>query len=514
MRQFDYLVAGSGLSGLYAALRASRYGKVAIVTKCNLTESNTYFAQGGIAAVTAEEDTPHFHFEDTIMAGRGLCNPKAVELLVNEGPNRIAELIEEGMHFDMEGGALALGLEGGHHRRRVLHAGGDITGRKIIEFLIKKIQESPDIEFFENHRALEILVEDSSCRGLRIWDHTNDKEELFFAKYTIIALGGASALYQRSTNPAATLGQGIALCYNAGCSIADMEFIQFHPTALNIPDANPYLISEAVRGEGAYLINKHGERFMVGVDPLLELAPRDIVAREISKQKEVYLSLSHLDPKRIKERFPNIDAYCNTHGVEFTSKIPVAPAAHYTIGGVVTDLNARCELSGLYACGEVASTGIMGANRLASNSLAECLVFGYRAIEQTLIDNLDNISNHSFIPKFSINPNMRELYLEIKHSVASILSKKVGIIRNQCELDEALKELSALENRLQELALSNEVNCTMALHNITVAKLIVEGARERKESRGAHYREEYQYEESSAYHTIQTKGENIKRQYI
>jgi len=287
MRHYDYIIAGSGLAGLYTAYHAAAYGKVALLTKSGITESNSYFAQGGIAAVTDEDDAPALHFEDTIIAGRGLCDYPAVDILVNEGPQRIHELIEAGMHFDMEDGSLALGLEGGHHRKRILHAGGDATGRMVTSFMISKVINNPKIDIFENHSVIGILQENQECYGVRAWNLVTESEELFYADNTFLTLGGTSAIYKRTTNPHTTIGDGLALAFNAGCEIADMEFIQFHPSAIYTESEEAFLISEAVRGEGAYLIDQNGERFMPAIHELAELAPRDIVAIYLPPDAEI-----------------------------------------------------------------------------------------------------------------------------------------------------------------------------------------------------------------------------------
>lgn len=558
MQRYDYLIAGSGLAGLYAAFRASQYGSVAIITKSKITDSNTFYAQGGIAAVTNQEDRPEFHFNDTIVAGRELCDHSAVNILVNEGPERIKELILEGMSFDKLGGQLALGLEGGHHQRRVLHAGGDITGRRITEFMIEKIRSHNNITLFENHQALQIVTDQRKCTGLRVWNFETSKEEFFQGDYTILALGGASAIYQRTTNPKTTIGQGVSICYDAGCRVSDMEFIQFHPTTLHTKENNSYLISEAVRGEGAYLINEKGERFMVPIHPLAELAPRDVVAKAIFAQKEVFLSLSHLDPERIKARFPNIFKTCSELGIDMTDKIPIAPAAHYMVGGVKTDLNGHTDIENLYACGELASTGIMGANRLASNSLAECLVFGYRAIEHTVrekpnlfnekkdqkhekrdLHNQDSESTPH--PIFYINPNNEDFFVSSKEKISNIMTHYAGIIRNRKGLLEGVKQLNQIEQELntikqnensakeleikgnakekktlnKELYLKKEYYLSATEKLLTVAKLIVDGALFREESRGGHFRDDFPSEENKQlYHTIQQKGKEIKKEII
>ena len=347
MYTYDYILVGSGLAGLYAAYLASKYGSVALLTKSNIRESNSYFAQGGIAAVTAEGDEPLFHFQDTITAGRGLCDYPAVEVLVNEGPERIHELIQDGMRFDTENGEIALGLEGGHHHKRILHAGGDATGKMVTDFMISEVEKCPAITVFDNHAVVDLLCDEQGCYGVRAWDFNKNKEEIFTAHNVFLTAGGTAAIYKRTTNPHTTIGDGLALAYRGGCLIEDMEFIQFHPTAMYTSTGEAYLVSEAVRGEGARLYNQQGERFMLGKHELAELAPRDVVAQCIYQQMQehhqeyVYLSLKHLPPEMIKKRFPNIFEKCKELGIDMTDKIPVAPAAHYTVGGVKTDLSGR-----------------------------------------------------------------------------------------------------------------------------------------------------------------------------
>ncbi|MBQ2018136.1 MAG: FAD-dependent oxidoreductase, partial [Alistipes sp.] len=316
MLKFDYIVVGSGLAGLYAAWKASLKGSVAVITKSMIRESNSFNAQGGIAAVTSFDDDPEIHKSDTLIAGRGLCEDHAVEILVNEGPERIEEIIAEGMKFDTENGVLALGLEGGHHKRRILHAGGDATGRWITEFTISKVAERENITVFENTLLLDLLVKDKVCYGVRCWSdnpsltpNKEGEEVMLFADHVFLTSGGTSAIFARTTNPQTTVGDGVAIAYKAGCRIMDMEFIQFHPSGLYLKDsAQAFLISEAVRGEGARLFGKDGKRFMVPIHELAELAPRDIVARSIFKQMQqdgmpyVTLSLKHLDPEMILKR--------------------------------------------------------------------------------------------------------------------------------------------------------------------------------------------------------------------
>lgn len=514
MRYYDYIIAGSGLAGLYTAYHAAAYGKVALLTKCGITESNSYFAQGGIAAVTDESDAPSLHFEDTITAGRGLCDYPAVNILVNEGPQRIQELISAGMHFDMEDGSLALGLEGGHHKKRILHAGGDATGRMVTSFMISKVINNPNIDIFENHSVIGLLQEEGCCYGVRSWNLTAEKEELFRGTNTFLTLGGTSAIYKRTTNPHTTIGDGLALAYNAGCEIADMEFIQFHPSAIYTHSEEAFLISEAVRGEGAHLINQNGERFMPAIHELAELAPRDIVAQSIYRQMRkyhqdyVWLSLKHLDPRMIRNRFPNIYEKCRELDIDMCDRIPVAPAAHYTVGGVRTDVNGQTNIKNLFICGELASSGIMGANRLASNSLIECLVFGKRAVEHSCTNPLPVHVPH-FEPLFHSAPNRDSAYIRLKKEVSAIMTEHAGIIRNEEGLKEGLKKLDQLTT-----CIPNEPTeyYTLISQNLTtVARLIILSALQRKESRGGHYREDYPGSNAAyLYHTVQQKGREIR----
>ncbi|MGL4780261.1 MAG: L-aspartate oxidase [Bacteroidales bacterium] len=514
MGQFDYIIVGSGLAGLYSAYKAAKHGRVALVTKSNLRESNSYFAQGGIAAVTGEEDDPSLHFLDTMIAGRGLCEAPIVNILVNEGPVRIQELIRDGMVFDTENGALSLGLEGGHHRNRILHAGGDSTGRMITEFLIGKVEKEKHIQIFENLSVIDLLTEDNCCYGVRAWCEMEEREKLFYGHHVFLTSGGASAIYSRTTNPETTIGDGIALCYNAGCRVMDMEFIQFHPSALYLENSSKaFLISEAVRGEGAHLFNDAGERFMLPKHELAELAPRDIVARSIfkemlrDKKPYVYLSLKHLDEEKIKLRFPTIYKRCQEQGLDLTNKIPVAPAAHYTVGGIITDAFGKTDVNRLYVCGELAATGIMGANRLASNSLLECLVFAHRAIEDTL-----NIGKQQAFPNFKLryykDSSKIEHFCKLKAEIADLMNYHSGIIRSELLLKEGL---SFIEDKMKKLSAEAEYYDEAARKLLTVASLIMKPAMFRKESRGGHYREDYPSEnEEYKVHSIQQKDKDLR----
>lgn len=514
MCKFDYIIVGSGLAGLYTAFKASSYGRVAILTKSKIEESNSYFAQGGIAAVTDENDDPALHFEDTIIAGRGLCDYPSVDILVNEGPERITELITEGMHFDMEDGSLALGLEGGHHRKRILHAGGDATGRMVTTFMIRKVLNNPNITIFEQHSAVEVLQHEQQCYGIRAWDHIHQCEVLLYATNTFLTLGGTSAIYKRTTNPQTTIGDGLAIAYHAGCEVADLEFIQFHPSALYTENEEAFLISEAVRGEGAHLINQKGERFMTAIHELAELAPRDIVAQSIyremikNKQEFVWLSLKHLDPEMIKHRFPTIYSKCQAFGIDMCDRIPVAPAAHYTVGGVRTDTEGRTNIKHLFVCGELASSGIMGANRLASNSLIECLVFGKRAVDATRNDRFEEVP-FSFAPRFYMKQEFEPQYHNLKQQVSEIMTLHAGIIRSESLLVEGLQKIEQLQSQLSTDP--DEYYAQISRNLITVAKLIMQSALFRQESRGGHYRSDFPVTDAHFLcHMVQQQDKEIR----
>ncbi len=492
---FDFLVLGSGLAGLSTALYAAKYGSVGLVTKSKLDVSSSYFAQGGIAAVIAEDDSLESHYNDTLVAGDGLCNKEAVKILVSDGSERVTELIEMGMEFDKVDGKIVFGLEGAHSHNRVLHADGDATGRKVVEFFAKKVAHKKNIQVFENTFVFKLLVKNNFCGGFTGYNYLTNTEIAFTSPNTMLATGGASAIYNRTTNPKSSTGDGIYLAYEAGAKITNMEFIQFHPSSLVTENGNTYLISEAVRGEGAYLVNSSNERFMLGKHEKAELAPRDFVAYEIYKQwqipnNKVYLTLTHLDAEIIRKRFHNINVELNKYNLDIaTDLIPVSPAAHYMIGGVKSGLNGETNIKGLYVAGEVASTGIHGANRLASNSLLECLVFSKRAVDhsQKGENHKINISEKEY--GFNSNKILKADFMNKKKRISDLLFEHVGIIREKNGLTKIKNALTKIET--STTFEKNEYFSFQLKSNIAIAKMMVAAALQRRESRGAHKRSDY-----------------------
>ena len=511
MKQFDFLILGSGIAGLSFALKVAARGRVAIVTKKDRAESNTNYAQGGIASVMSKEDSFELHVRDTLEAGAGLCNEKVVRTIVEEGPARIAELIELGMKFSVsehraEDGSreLDLGREGGHSMRRILHA-KDVTGREIEKALLSAIAAQPNIEIFENHIAIDLItslklgyVGENHCVGAYVFDKKSGKVETFSAPVTLLATGGCGKVYLYTTNPDIATGDGVAMAFRAGAAISNMEFVQFHPTCLYHPKAKSFLISEAVRGEGGILKTLDGREFMDGYHPLKSLAPRDIVARAIDSEMKksgadcVLLDITHKPAKFIIERFPNIYQTCLRYGIDITKEpIPVVPAAHYQCGGVVTTVDGETDIAGLYAVGEVACTGLHGANRLASNSLLEAMVCAHRAALK--------ISNSKFeISSFQIPlwqsgdaTNADELVV-VSHNwdeIRRLMWDYVGIVRTNKRLQRAQSRLANLQQEIQEYYWNFNVTADLLeLRNIaTVAELIVQCALQRPESRGLNY---------------------------
>jgi L-aspartate oxidase len=511
---FDIVVVGSGLAGLTAAYYSSQYGKVAIVTKSELDTSNSYYAQGGVAAAMDAGDSPEQHLQDTLTAGRGLCDYEAVKVLAYEGQERILDLMDMGMEFDREGSGYTLGLEGGHTRRRILHADGDATGKKLTSFMLEQVKKRKSIRFFEYTAVVDLVKQDNRVTGLQAFDFVKSENMLFRAGAVILATGGFSRIYARTTNPHTATGDGIALAWETGAKIADVEFVQFHPSALMIPGEDAFLISEAVRGEGAWLLNERGERFMKEIHPRAELAPRDVVAYAIYKQiqqsegNRVFLSLKHLNPEALKERFHTI--YTTLAGLGFdmiNDPLPIAPAAHYMIGGIQTGLHGETHIPGLFVCGEAASTGVMGANRLASNSLTECLVFGKRASEMAAEQKPPREFPAEPQP-IRIDPGNEKIFVETRNEIARLMMTNVGIVRNGEGLEQALERLTVLSEKYAEHG--NEYNLWKIKNIITVGWLLTRGALIRKESRGSHIREDFNVQNADyRAHTIQQKGYSL-----
>ncbi len=522
MREFDFVVIGSGIAGLSFALKAAASGTVAIVTKRSLPDSNTAWAQGGVACVISGEDSFDLHIKDTLTAGAGLCDEEAVRTVVTEGPERIAELMRLGMHFDertVENGEreLDLGKEGGHSKRRVLHF-QDATGMEIERTLIAQVHAHPDITIMENHMAVDFLTTgklgyamQNACVGLYVLDETTGAVETLRTDITVLATGGCGKVYLYSTNPDVATGDGVAMAWRAGASISNMEFIQFHPTCLYQPQAKSFLVSEAVRGEGGHLVDKSGRRFMAKHHPLEELAPRDIVARAIDAEmkrtgsKCVYLDITHKPADFVKSRFPTIYETCLKFGIDITSEpIPVVPAAHYQCGGVKTDLNGETTLRGLYAIGEVACTGLHGANRLASNSLLEGLVLAHRAFEKTTRNRKPREPFDLPDWRPGMVQDVDELVV-IYHNwdeIRRLMWDYVGIVRTDKRLLRAATRLRNLQTEIQEFYWNFKVTTDLLeLRNlVAVAALIVDCAISRKESRGLHYTLDYPETDDAKFH--------------
>jgi len=535
----DFLIVGSGIGGLSLALKLSTLGNVLVITKKRKAESNTNYAQGGMASVLADDDNFELHIKDTMSCGGELSKIEAVQKIVREGPQRIYELIDLGVKFTRENGRLVLGREGGHSRSRIVHS-KDLTGREIERALLHEVSINKNIEILEYHMAIDLLSNrnmkahsanpgkkfkftkenrlNNSCCGIYAYNIKDRRVEKIIARRTILATGGLGQVYLHTTNPAIATGDGFAMGYRAGCVIENMEFVQFHPTSLYEKevddDSQVFLISEAVRGAGAVLKTKDGKEFMHKYDKRKSLAPRDIVARAIDNEMKkrgdsfVYLDVSHIGTEKLKNLFPNIYKTCLSKGIDITKEmIPVVPAAHYACGGIQTDLEGKTTLKNLYACGEVAMTGVHGANRLASNSLLEAVVFS-DAIFKNIKNNIKDV-----FPKGYVNDDLKKLDAKVlewndkgtinadewvlishdKMEIKEIMNDYVGIVRNTDRLQRAYRRIKMLKEEIKDYYTRTKVTVELLeLRNlVTVAYLIIESAMKRRESRGLHYMLDY-----------------------
>lgn len=504
----DFLVIGSGIAGLSFALQAAAHGRVAMVTKREVTESATKYAQGGIASVYSQEDTFDAHVEDTLVAGAGICHEDVVRMVVEEGPRVIRNLIDWGVKFTTSGDSYDLTREGGHSQRRILHA-DDVTGREIERALVAAARQNPNITIYEHHIGIDLITEakvtrkklkTNRCIGAHVLDINRGVVRTFSARITLLASGGAGKVYLYTCNPDVATGDGVAMAYRAGATIANMEFMQFHPTTLFHPNAKSFLISEAVRGEGAILKRHDGTAFMEKYHHLKDLAPRDIVARAIDNEMKTYgddcayLDITHKDPEYVKNRFPNIYQTCLEYGLDMTREpLPVVPAAHYLCGGVAVDMNGETDVQHLYAIGEVAFTGLHGANRLASNSLLEAAVFANRAYLQAVEQFRSCSFDYPVIPEWdpgtATNSDEMVIVSQNWDEIRRFMWNYVGIVRSDKRLERAKHRISLIQEEIEDYYWDFIITSDLIeLRNIaTVAELIILCAQIRKESRGLNY---------------------------
>lgn len=495
----DTVVLGSGAAGLSAALAASAGGSVLVVTKGDLHEGCTNEAQGGIAAAIDEADSPEQHLQDTVRAGCGLCDEDKVRIMTGEGPDRIRDLLDAGMAFDRKQSNLSLTTEGGHSRARILHANGDATGSALEKVLLEEVADTEDIDVFDHTFSIDLLTARDGCQGALVWNEVHGLM-MVRAKQTILATGGCGRVFRESTNPPVVTGDGLAMAFRAGADLQDMEFVQFHPTALYVAGASRALISESVRGEGAVLRNRDGERFMPRYHPSAELAPRDKVSRSIVQEMKrtghthVYLDMTSISRDYLESRFPTITGLCEKFDLDVGSDlIPVRPAAHYMVGGVRTDAHGRTNIADLLACGEVACTGVHGANRLGSNSLLEGLVFGHRAGTEAAkkVSGLTEPPALHAIQGLPQEPTYGSLNLrDVEDSLRSVMWRSVGVEREQAGLNEAVESITFWCRYVMDKEFDRPTGWQLQ-NLLTVARIITVSARQREESRGVHYRTDF-----------------------
>jgi L-aspartate oxidase len=505
----DFVVVGSGVAGLRAAIAIAESGaRVTVLTKDKTSESNTEYAQGGVAVVLSDDDNAELHEGDTLIAGAGLCDERAVETLVTEGTRYIKELIAWGADFDREGGNLVFTQEAAHSRRRILHAHGDSTGKEIVRSLIARAAVESRITLLPFAATESLLTKNGRCIGVSYLDPILRAPREIYSQAVILCTGGAGQLFQHTTNPPVATGDGMAMAYFAGADMADMEFVQFHPTALSLEDAPRFLLSEAMRGEGGVLKNIHGDRFMDRYDERLELAPRDIVSRSIVAEmrrtgaRHVFLDMTALDADFLKNRFPKIYETCKYYGLDITlDPLPVSPASHYCMGGIRTDLHGRTTVTGLYAAGEVTCTGVHGANRLASNSLLEGLVFGARAGEAAAADGNPRPTGAVETASPGTLAGGSSIATAVRKRVKRVMWERVGILRDRDSLERAIGEFDQI----------SRANLSTASRNfVTLASLIATAALWREESRGGHFRSDHPEPDPKwQIHSIQRIGEDV-----
>jgi L-aspartate oxidase len=511
----DFLVVGAGVAGLRAAIEVASAGSVIVLAKKEVTDSNTQWAQGGIAAALSDEDEISLHLQDTLVAGDGLCNEDAAKVLVEDAPVRIEELIQWGTEFDRHGTKLTFGREGAHSRNRILHAHGDSTGREILRALYAKAKTLKPISVREFEFSADLIVERGRVCGIELINDQGERQRITTSA-VLMATGGLGQLYRNTTNPNVATGDGVAMAFRAGAEISDMEFVQFHPTALYLKNAPRFLLSEALRGEGAYLRNGEMHRFMAKYHPMGELAPRDVVARAIVHELEVehvpdpvvYLDLTHLRADHIKARFPRIYSTCLEYNIDITAElIPIRPAAHYAMGGIRSDIEGRTSLPGLYAAGEAAATGVHGANRLASNSLLEGLVFGARA-GRRMRDEMRSAVSTSKQRRAASNGPVSGGMEEVIREIQDLMWRDVGIVRIAGGLKKAIEQLQAMSQRVAH----PHTRRAFEARNLHILGLLVaRSALARQESRGAHYRLDFPAHDDAKFlrHSV-IQGDSIR----
>lgn len=503
----DCLVIGGGVAGMRAALAVAKAGHVIILAKSEIQQSNTFYAQGGIASVLEKEDSIESHVTDTLTAGCGLCDPKVVDWVISRGPQQIEQLRQWATPFDMREGQVATGKEGGHSHNRIAHALGDATGKAMVNSILEMIKRESNIKLFDHCYSIDLLTEEGSCYGV-VCRHPHYGYQCIWARRTILATGGAGRLYRETTNPDCATADGLAMAYRAGAILTDLEFVQFHPTTLYVAGATRALITEAIRGEGGVLIDRDGRRFMADYHELEDLAPRDVVSRAIFSQMEktrsshLFLDVRHLGRKWFSQRFPTIYHLCQAFDIDVeTDLIPIRPSAHYMIGGVKTDIKGRTNIKNLYCCGETAATGLHGANRLASNSLLEGMVFGKDCGDEAakeISESSSTIDRHHLVFKTAQSARTQLDISDVTNSARSLMTRNVGINRQEDRLAETIENIDFWQSYVLDKVFDDPKGW-QCQNMLTISRLIAQAALDRKESRGVHYRSDYPQTDDAHY---------------